>query len=252
MIRFGFLILITLGVFRETARAADWVRPGVNTNQPVWGVRGGLLWAVSPGGFRPRGEPRGLIRLGYPILTNGEYDLVNFIAVEPIVKGRKGFSELEQSALDNRRGKRLWAVSEKKDETGLVPGKLSTLPSGVEQLEVPVLVESFENGAKVRLIRAICSAVKVPPQPARGKSPSTSATASRNAAGFSRHSTRTNWSNAVFQRRRQMPTPCRSHPRRSAIASFLRPPNASRMISARWASPCGHERDQTIACRTSC
>lgn len=85
------------------SRAVDWVRPGINTNQPVWGVRGGLMWALPPGGFRPRGEPGGLIRVGYPILTNGAYDLVNFIAVEPIVRGRKGFSELKLHVAVNAR-----------------------------------------------------------------------------------------------------------------------------------------------------
>ncbi len=62
-------------------------------------------------------------------------------------------------------------------------------------------------------IRAIGSAVNLPPHPARGKSPSTSSTASRNAEGFSTHSITTNRSNAFFQRFRQMPTPCRSQPR---------------------------------------
>jgi syringate O-demethylase len=142
------------------SRAVDWVRPGINTIQPVWGVRGGLLWAVSPGGFQPRGEPRGLIRLGYPILTNGAYDLVNFIAVEPIVHGQKGFSELEHSKLDDKQGKRFWAVGdEAQPHTQNEPqarlytaGKLSKLPSGAEQLDVTVRVEPFENGAKVRLV----------------------------------------------------------------------------------------------------
>ena len=138
-------------------RAADWVRAGLNTNQPLWGVRGGLLWAVPPGGFRAAGGPRGLIRVGYPISTNGGYDLINFIAVEPIVNGRRGFSELELSALDQTRGKRIWAVGETNLASGgpppaLAPGKLTRPSAGVEQLEVTVLVEPFNNGARVRLI----------------------------------------------------------------------------------------------------
>ena len=94
------------------------MRAGLNTNQPMWGVRGGLLWAVPPGGFRAAGGPRGLIRVGYPISTNGGYSLINFIAVEPIVKGRRGFSELELSALDQTRGKRIWAVGETNPASG--------------------------------------------------------------------------------------------------------------------------------------
>ena len=138
------------------AREADWVRAGLNTNQPLWGVRGGLLWALPPGGFRSPSGPRGLIRVGYPIATNGGYELVNFIAVEPIVHGRRGFSELELSALDHTSGKRLWAVGETNlgpaaPQPTLTPGRLFQPSPGVEQLNVTVQVEPFDNGARVRL-----------------------------------------------------------------------------------------------------
>ena len=86
------LVLVALLANASRASAVDWIRPGLSTNQPVWGIRGGLLWAVAPAGFRT-GEPRGLIRLGYPVLPEGRYDLINFIAVEPIVRGGRGFSE---------------------------------------------------------------------------------------------------------------------------------------------------------------
>ena len=133
------------------------MRAGLNTNQPLWGVRGGLLWAIPGGGFRPASGPRGLIRVGYPIATNGGYELVNFIAVEPIVHGQRGFSELEPSALDRTRGKRIWAVGETNltqvaSEPTLMPGRLSQPSPGVEQLNVTVQVEPFENGARVRLV----------------------------------------------------------------------------------------------------
>ncbi len=132
----------------------DWVCAGLTTNQPLWGVRDGLQFAVHPGGFR-RGEPRGLIRLGHPLLPNGSYDLVNFIAVEPVVKDRKGFSELEPSQLDNARGKSIWAVAEisaGKTNAALGPGKISNPNPGVEQLEVTLRVEKFENSAHAYLI----------------------------------------------------------------------------------------------------
>jgi len=136
--------------------AAEWVRAGLTTNQPIWGLRGGLQFAIHPGGFRGKdGGPRGLIRLGYPVLTNGAYDLVNFIAVEPVVKGRKGFSELERSRLDAAQGKRLWAISGTgAAELGLSahPGKLSNLGAGTEQLAVTLAVEQFDNGAHVRVV----------------------------------------------------------------------------------------------------
>ena len=48
------------------AQEADWVRAGLNTNQPLWGIRGGSLWAVPTGGFGSASGPRGLIRVGYP------------------------------------------------------------------------------------------------------------------------------------------------------------------------------------------
>ena len=120
-------------------------------------MRGGLLWAIAPGGFRPASGPRGLIRVGYPTSTNGGYNLINFIAVEPIVRGQRGFSELEASALDGTRGKRLWAVSETNAASdaaqhSLTPGRVTRPSTGVEQLEVTVGVEPFDNGARVRLV----------------------------------------------------------------------------------------------------
>ena len=129
----------------------DWVRAGLNTNQPIWGVRGGLLWAIAPAGFRGR-EPRGLIRLGYPIINGNSYDLINFIAIEPIVRGHRGFSELEMSKLDGLPGKRIW--SENANPPGasnLWPGQLSQ-SEGTERLEVPLAIEKFENGAHVRIV----------------------------------------------------------------------------------------------------
>jgi hypothetical protein len=138
----------------DAAPATEWVRAGVNTNVPVWGVRGGLLWAIPPGELRGRGGPRGLLRVGYPVLTNGGYDLVNFIAVEPIVNGRRGFSELEPSQTDQRQGKLFWAVTDAvgTNRNDLVPGRVTRLPTGAEQLAVTVRVEPFANDAKVRLV----------------------------------------------------------------------------------------------------
>jgi len=139
------------------SRAAEWVRAGVNTNQPIWGLRGGLQFAVHPGSFRGReGGPRGLIRLGYTVHVERRYDLINFIAVEPVVQGRKGFSELEHSKLDNRQGKRMWAGDSGDGQAvpALDPGNFSQPAPGVEQLEVTLRVEKFDNGAHVRLVLA--------------------------------------------------------------------------------------------------
>ena len=135
-----------------TSSSAEWIRPDVSTNRPVWGLREGLRWAIYPGGFRT-GEPRGLIRLGYPVLPGGGYDLINFIAIEPVVKGRREFSELEHSQADHVPGKRIWAEEASNGSPRmLVPGELTKSSNGVEQLMVILRIERFENGANVRLI----------------------------------------------------------------------------------------------------
>jgi hypothetical protein len=155
MLRLTCLLAVAASLATLPLRAAEWVRSGLNTNQPVWGLRNGLLWAVPPGGFPAPGGPRGLIRLGYPNLTNGGHQLINFIAVEPIVEGKRGFSELEHSQLDQTQGKRLWAIDSHNSAPtaqDLVPGSVSSPAPRVEQLEVTVAVERFENGAHVRLI----------------------------------------------------------------------------------------------------
>ena len=154
LMRHAIFVALMLTVWSAIGSEAGWIRPGVNTNQPVWGLRDGLQFAVPPGEFRGAG-PRGLIRLGYPVLTNGGYDLINFIAVEPVVKGRKGFSELERSRLDDVQGKRIWAegsVAPATAVTNLAAGTLSTPVPGVEQLDVTLSVERFDNGAHVRLV----------------------------------------------------------------------------------------------------
>ncbi|MCX6904706.1 MAG: hypothetical protein NTW03_14740 [Verrucomicrobia bacterium] len=133
---------------------AEWVRAGVTDQKLVWGVKGRLLWGL-PDGKRPRDGPRGLIRLWSPVLTNGGYDLINFIAVEPVVRGRKGFSELEHSQLDGVQGKRLWCEPEgpsAQSATKLAPGQIRPLPSGAESLRVEAGVERFDNGAHVGLV----------------------------------------------------------------------------------------------------
>ena len=132
----------------------DWVRPGVNTNALRWGIQGRLLWGLPPSSGKAPDGPRGLIRLYYPVLTNGGYDLLNFIAIEPVVGGRKGFSELEHSEFDDLAGKRLWPLpsdSVAPDAAALPAGELTRLSSGVESLTVTVRVEPFLNGAHLTL-----------------------------------------------------------------------------------------------------
>lgn len=119
--------------------AADWVQ----TNAPLWGLRDGVRFALHPAGFSGgEGGPRGLIRIGAPVLPGGSHALVNFVAVEPVVGGRRGYSEMESSGLDGVQGRRMTAGVASR----------SSPAAGVEQLDVPVGVEPFDNGAKIRLV----------------------------------------------------------------------------------------------------
>lgn len=132
----------------------DWIRAGENTPALEWGIRGHLVWGLPPRTGKPPDGPRGLIRLRYPVLPGGAYDLLNFIAVEPIVSGRKGYSELEQSRLDKLPGKRFWVAdaSSQGEETEIRPsGRLRRDASGVETLSLEIGIEPFDNGARVRL-----------------------------------------------------------------------------------------------------
>lgn len=125
-----------VGYSESTAPA--WLQTG----EAKWGLRGGMEFAIHPAGFGgPDGGPRGLIRVGSPVRPDGGQALVNFIAIEPVVAGQRGFSELEFSALDNTQGKRFWADSP----------RISSPGAGIEQLDVPINVEPFSNGARVRL-----------------------------------------------------------------------------------------------------
>jgi hypothetical protein len=114
----------------------------LQTDEAMWGLRNGMEFAIHPAGFgEPDGGPRGLIRVGSPVRPDGGHALVNFIAIEPVVAGQRGFSELEFSALDRTQGKRFWADA----------ARISSPEAGIEQLDVPINVEPFSNGARVRL-----------------------------------------------------------------------------------------------------
>ncbi len=131
------LCLVT-GALGAASAAPEWIRAASDADGLSWGIRGGLVWGI-PVGVRPAGGPRGLIRLRYPTLAEGRLDLINFIAVEPIVGGSRGFSELERSRLDDAPGLRLWTENAPASKTD------------AERLSVLVRVEKFANGARVAL-----------------------------------------------------------------------------------------------------
>lgn len=135
---------------------SQWVRPGPEDRRPVWGLRGGIqvgLWPASLEGSGA-GGPRGLLRVGYPVLGSPllgdpllggpQVGLVNFIAVEPTVGGRRGFSEMERGDSDGAPGRAFWT-----GQAGGAPdpGTVRTV-GGAERLAVRVHVERFDNGAK--------------------------------------------------------------------------------------------------------
>ena len=135
---------------RGDAGADPWIRPGAQDPQPVWGIHGGIqvsLWPVSVEGTG-KGGPRGLLRIGYPVLNGGkDRGLVNFIAVEPIVTGHRGYSELEQSAWDGQPGREFW-TGDKADADAVPDAGTIHYADGAERLSVRVHTERFANGAQ--------------------------------------------------------------------------------------------------------
>ena len=128
-----------------------WLRPSKERPaEPIIGFRDGIrigLWPAFQG-------PRGVVRVYAPYVCPGvAYPKINFIAVEPIVNGNRGLSELAHSGLDDRRGLRMW-LSDKSDEADLPwnpsRGRLSRIRvdgKWVQTLSVFLHVEPFPNGA---------------------------------------------------------------------------------------------------------
>ena len=148
------------------AQDSEWVRPTKPNDPLVWGRRDGIVFGLpSQGGIK---GPRGLIRIGVFAPGLDGPQLLNYIAVEPIVQGagdrydRMGFSELEMSEMDpGQRGKRLWVAPASSADKSLPSGTMQTLHVGdatIERLSVRIDVERFTaNGAHVYLIASIDS-----------------------------------------------------------------------------------------------
>jgi hypothetical protein len=155
------------------AISSQWIQPHAPGDPLIWGRKDGILFGLpSPGGMR---GPRGLIRVGVISPTTGQPELLNFIAVEPVILGpgnrssRMAFSELEPSRLDpGDHGKRLsvdLSSYEKSnpDKNDLPTGIIENFPGGrsspaIERLSVQIDVERFSaNGAHVHLIASIDS-----------------------------------------------------------------------------------------------
>ncbi len=124
-----------------------WILPAAgDAAEPVWGIAGGIrvgLWPL-PG-------PRGLIRVYAPFLGQPERQPVNFVAMEPVVNGVRGLSELERSEWDHEQGKRIWTGQSEGAEPGL-PWKPEaprfTSVDGHDVMRFTLRVEPFQNGAR--------------------------------------------------------------------------------------------------------
>ena len=147
---------------------SQWIQPNAPGDPLIWGRRDGIVFGLpSPGGLR---GPRGLIRVGVISPTTGKPELLNFVAVEPVIVGpgsrssRMAFSELEPSRLDpGEHGKRLWVDLSSYDKSGIPTGTLQTFPGerndpAIQRLSVQIDVERFSvNGAHVHLIASMDS-----------------------------------------------------------------------------------------------
>ena len=143
---------------RPTAKTAptvvkgQWIRP--TDSEAVIGFADGIRI-----GLPPTPGPRGLIRIFTPyVFPKDTRGMINFVAVEPIVKGRRGYSEMEQSAVDKTQGKRMWfsdGIDETPDPAHPAQGKLGSIRVGkkkIETLSIVINVEAFGNGAHVSIL----------------------------------------------------------------------------------------------------
>ena len=127
-----------------------WLRPSpLWPATPRWGHPDGLQL-----GLHPLGGPRGLLRIYARHLDLLDDHVINFIAVEPTVRGqsRRGYSELEHSDLDDQPGKRFWSVDEISDTTVRSATEPSRGTVHEDRLEVIIGVERFANGTEVALV----------------------------------------------------------------------------------------------------
>jgi hypothetical protein len=164
-----FVSLLTLLNASFGATASDpkndvdsvWIRPQDASAPLIWGRKDGILFGLPSSGGLP--GPRGLIRVGVISPKTGQPQLLNFIAIEPVVVGpgsrfsRMAFSELEFSKVHpGSRGKELWV-----DPTSAYPGVLSNVrssPQSIERLSVRINVERFTaNDAHVYVVVSIDS-----------------------------------------------------------------------------------------------
>lgn len=158
-------LVAMLAVFSQSPRSTvEWIRPTGRTSPSIWGIRNGIvvgLWPYSientsvnieSPGIPFGGGPRGLLRVGYEV--KGKVNMINFLAIEPVVKGNMEFSEISPSKSDNHWGKLMWAADNEKggffapfaQARGIIDHP-DPLNPAVERLSFYVFIEKFANGA---------------------------------------------------------------------------------------------------------
>lgn len=131
-----------------------WLRPSADSPaEPVIGFNEGIRIALWPGVRGPRGIIRTCTTYVFPDQSRS---LINFIAAEPIVGGRRSYSELERSVLDDQHGNRMWLSDEMEESPAPhlpwnpARGKTSKIKvrgKYVEVLTVFLNIEPLDNGA---------------------------------------------------------------------------------------------------------
>jgi hypothetical protein len=157
----GLILSFLPGPQLAHADDSQWIRPTKPGDPLLWGRKDGIVFGLPSEGGLP--GPRGLVRIGVISPKTRAPELLNFIAVEPVVVGRgsrgdrMAFSELEPSEMGaGIQGKRLWVDG---DPSGQLADTFSALPDGrkpIEKLTVRIEVERFKpNGAHVYLIASM-------------------------------------------------------------------------------------------------
>jgi len=124
----------------------EWVQPADSQSDPVWGIKHDIsvgLW--------PTEGPRGLIRIYAPYLGQEFPRMVNFIAVEPVVNGKRGQSELEAGLKRGRRGLEMSTGNTPEEairgSDAPAAGRIARV-DGADVLSFYLATEPFRNGAR--------------------------------------------------------------------------------------------------------
>jgi hypothetical protein len=144
--------LLALGCRRNAEKQrlreppVEWIRPAEASADPVWGMNHDI--AV---GLWPTRGPGGLFRISTPYLGQAFPRMVNFIAVEPVVGGVRGQSELEVGLKSGKRGLEMTTGNTLEEAvlgtSGSAAGTIKHV-DGADVLSFYLATEPFRNGAR--------------------------------------------------------------------------------------------------------